>query len=433
MDQCLHLLVVDPREDFILIDWHRGRWLLPVFGSRERVRVGPLAQRLADRRGIGGHVVGQWLGRVSTSPDVVDWVVVVRASVASVHPGSSTWISPRALLAADPVIEYQRWALEKMLAGRRGLRVRGPFGHPEWPDAVHAWVASTAGTVTTRQIVPYRMTAHAIVMMLPTSIGPLYVKGLSSADEAALTIALSSLAPASFPRTHAVERGLHGETWWLMHACAGSTLSSDPTVERARLVARECGRLQRDLPAAVLDRLVPVDAARAAAWSAERLQSLGTDSEVDRCVDLIQTACADVAHARTPVAWTPLDLDPGNVILEDGQVRFIDIDESYRGPAPLAVATFVRRLRRLSSGAVAAGSEQSIYAAAEQGLGMSPLGGRLWRAFEIVSMVLEMESGWRQVLKNIERNELHAPLELIERRIAQRLLRAVAGKQAQLV
>ena len=45
-------------------------------------------------------------------------------------------------------------------------------------------------------------------------------------------------------------------------------------------------------------------------------------------------------------------------------------------------------------------------------------------------MVLEMESGWRQVLRNIERDELHAPLELIERRVAQRLMRAVVGKQA---
>ena len=298
MDQCLHLLVVDPRDDLILIDWHQGRWLLPVFGSRERTRIGPVAQRLAARRGIAGQVVGQWLGRMSESPDVVDWVVVVRTSAASVDPGDSTWVSPRVLAAADPVVEYQRWALEKMHAGRRGLGVPGPFGHPDWIDAVLAWVASKAGTVTSHEIVTYRTTAHAIVMMLPTSIGPLYFKGLATADEAALTIALSNLAPASFARTHAVERGPQGETWWLMRACPGSTLSSDPTVERAILVARECGRLQRRLPAAVLDRLAPVDSARAAAWSVAMLQSLGTSPEIDRCCDLIQTACADVAHAR---------------------------------------------------------------------------------------------------------------------------------------
>ena len=71
-----------------------------------------------------------------------------------------------------------------------------------------------------------------------------------------------------------------------------------------------------------------------------------------------------------------------------------------------------------------------IYTAYELGWRSLPFAPQLWQAFEVVSIVLETQAGWRRILGNLARAELHGPLELIERRVAQRLLRAVSIDRA---
>jgi hypothetical protein len=431
VEQCLHLLIVDRSEDLVLVDWHQGRWLLPVFGSRERQRVAPLSVRHTARRGVAADAVGQWLGRVSASLDATDWLVVVRTrTVSNGGAASAGWRSPRSLRAESAVLEYQHWALDRTLACGERPRVPGPFGHPDWTDPVYAWIEKTAGTLARDDIVTYRISAYAVVMKLPPSSGTMYFKGLAPpAGEAALTLALSRLAPRSFARTHALETGQGGELWWLTNECPGTTLARAPSLDGAVSVAEECGRLQRTLSSSLLDGLTPVVPEMAAAWSLALLQTSGAVRLIDDACARIYAACRDVVSADEPIAWVPLDLDPSNVLLDRGQVRFIDLEESHRGPAPLAIATFARRFSRLTSARpVPSDFSRRIYSAYERGRRRPALAPSLWHAFEIVSMLLEMHAGWRRVLRNIERGELHAPLEFIERRLAHRLMRHVLGE-----
>src|SRR4051812_3215820 len=93
--------------------------------------------------------------------------------------------------------------------------------------------------------------------------------------------------------------------------------------------------------------------ADALASSASRPRAIRTwgGNVVDRrrypsAVDAIDRAVEDVLAAGLPDRWIPLDLDPANVLLDDdGNVAFIDLDDSYIGPAPLAIASFARRIR----------------------------------------------------------------------------------------
>ena len=128
-------------------------------------------------------------------------------------------------------------------------------------------------------------------------------------------------------------------------------------------------------------------------------------------------ACASVRHANVPRTWIPMDLDPANVLMdEDGRVRFIDVDDSFYGPAPLAMATYARRC-----------GDRAAYRAYEDAWP-----GRLaaidWRSFGVVASVIDSRLGWERMMQNIERGEVQAELDLVRTRVRERLTRAICGR-----
>ena len=279
-------------------------------------------------------------------------------------------------------------------------------------------------------VTPYRTTATEVV--LGCSMGPhqLYFKGLASdrASEALFTSRLATVAPESFARTVALERRRDESVWWLTDACPGLSFARCPSIEGARCVAAACAELQRrtmtsgdvcDLPNANLSK--------AAASIAELVDDRFDNAR--SCRTAIEEACDRVVRAGLTQAWIPLDLDPENVLVDaGGAVRFIDLDDSHVGPAPLAIATFARRLERMAVGASASPELADVVRRGYERAWPESVAGCDWRALDIAAAVLEADLGWKRVIKNIERGELAGPLDRVRGRIAQRLTRATAPR-----
>jgi hypothetical protein len=433
MHQLLHVLVVDYEGHAALADTHGTKWLLPMVSCSERTRAVPAIQRWIEQQGLTGALIGQWLGRLTIDAAAIDWLVVFRAndlaSRSSKH--SLSWIPLERLRSSASVFDYQQWAVRAVTA--YGLpQVTGPFGNLAWADRVHAWLEQVVGGLPDDgQSVVYRAGAYEVVTSVRTRSGPMYFKGLAPdrASEAHVTSALAAAMPDSFARTNALAPQDNGSTWWLAQGCAGVPLAQRLTLGSAELVAAACARIQREARSlAGLDaNLPPLDLRGAAAWSIELLRNEDSGSASDTCCAAIAYACDEVDVAVTPCSWVPMDLDPANVLIDcGGAVRFIDLDDSYRGPAALAMATLARRIRRLD--VERSVSIEALYRAYERSWSWSALGDRAWRAFDIMSNVMEARLGWERVVRNTSRGELHGPLTPVAERLALGLGRAVKGR-----
>jgi hypothetical protein len=403
MRQVLHLLVVDRDRRAALAGAPGSRWLLPVLVCAEELRAAPLVARWCDERSLPGDVAGQWLGRVA--PDATDWLVpIVARSKYSAPDPVLQWTSLHALATGNAVLDYQQWAIAQAIHDDALPSVRGPFGNLAWPDAVRTWIGRAAGSAV-RSMTPYRVSACEVVVGAETDGGRVYFKGLTRdrADEVRVTQTLAGLAPRSFARTLVLERRDDGTVWWLTAECPGRQ-SKD-----AEQAARALGQIQQAVITAGLTPpgLRAVDLDGAARWVAE----LSVDSA---CSDLVRRACAEAASADVPHTWIPMDIDPANILVDDkSAVRFIDLDDSFVGPAPLAMAVLAnRRAARAACRAYEASWSPS-------------LGGIDWANFEIAAKVVEMRLGWERLARNIEGGEVSASPDFVAERVRERLGRAI--------
>jgi hypothetical protein len=426
MHQSLHLLIVDADAAAVLASWHGGRWLLPMLQCDERTRAGrSIAAWMADRA-IAGTVVGQWLGRAAPHVDTLDWLLVVRASVRT-RPGldpALSWTPLAAVASSCSLLDYQQWAVSRALEGSHLPRVHGPFGTVDWPDAVTTWTGTVLGE-RCRADPPFRCSPSEVVLPLSTPHRTVFFKGLSlnRTCELAITAALASCDPDGFPSTIAAEARRDGSVWWLMDACPGIPLAHAPTRGRVEQAAVAAARAQQRLADRRSDSHpvpLPVVAINdALVWARDLL---GEQREGSACVQALERACAVVEGPHLPRTWTPLDLDPGNVLIEGRAVRFIDLDDSFLGPAPLAAATLARRLRRLHP---AMNLDEVVRHAYEQAWSPRLMLGSWWTSIEIASKLLEEHLGWKRAVLKTERGEITGVLEMATPRIVRRLGRTV--------
>jgi hypothetical protein len=382
MQQRLHLLIVNPGEETVLAGQFGTRWLLPSMTCGEMVRAGPLVCRWYADRGIAGNVAGQWLGRVDA--DAVDWLMVITAMDARSPGGASLeWISLDALANGRSVLDYQTWALRRSLERTRLPSVAGPFGTLAWPLQVTSWIGETLET-TPGSCTPYRISANEVVLGFDTPQGRVYFKGLCAdrISEAIVTARFAVAAPRSFARTLALEHRGDATIWWVTAECRGR-----PAVEAIH-VATALARLQRRLQRVA--REIP--------------QLTRIDSRGDACANL-------------PESWMPMDLDPSNVLVDGEHVRFIDLDDSFLGPAPLAMAAFARR---------SGGDRTAAYHAYER-CWPRPLEHLDWPALEDAAIACQAQLGWTRLRLNVERGELHADLDILRRRFPNRLTQLQRG------
>jgi hypothetical protein len=288
-------------------------------------------------------------------------------------------------------------------AGR--VRVNGPFGNLDWPGAVRTWIAAQTGPLP-RSLMPYRVSAHEVVLGVD---GRCFFKGLGAerAAEASLTIALAKFAPEAFPTTLALDRHDDGSVWWLTAACPGRPPADAHGA--ARQLARIQQRLARDRHLAL--GLETVDLESICRWTCDLLGSVAAG-------DVVVPAFAVTTAAEVCRSWIPMDLDLTNLVADpDDAVRFIDVDDSFFGPAPLAIALLAQR-----------SSDRTIYRTYEQSW-RPALGGIDWACVEVVASAIDAWLGWKRVERNIERGELDVALDLVTMRIRERLIRKISQQE----
>lgn len=402
MRQTLHLLIVDAAMRTALAAHVGSRWLLPILTCGEHVRADPLAVRWARDRGLECDVVGQWLGRVSKRR--MDWLMVL--SVAGTrdarHP-LLAWTPLDTFRPTSAVDDYQRWAIAASRRRSALPNVAGPFGRFAWTDDVRQWIARHAGTAVSG-LDPLRSSPREVVRRARTGRGDVYFKGIARerACEARLTIQLAALAPDRFAETVALDEQQNGSVWWLTAGCPGG-----PAVLNARIAGLVAAIQRSSEGACSIERELPsLDIDAALAWAA------GAVAGEPRVVDSIENALGSVIRSTVPRAWTPLDLHPTNVLMdEDDAVRFIDLDDSFLAPAPLAMAAVVSRA-----------GDRSLYEAYERS--WTPrLGDLDWRAFERTAAIIELWLGWRRLLRKAGRGEIAGAVGPAALRVRERLRR----------
>jgi hypothetical protein len=416
MQQCLHLLVADRSRRAVLAQTIDGRWLLPAVACSERARATLLAATWLSGRHLIGHAVGQWLGRVTSDGRSIDWLLVIRLAPESQKaPLPLSWVPFERLRDGRAVLGYQQWAISA--AVRDAIGVSGPFGSFAWTDDVESWV-SAAGGIDAKRDVCFRASAHEVVLGLRSGSRYVYFKGLAAdgADEARALAAASLELPASFPETLAIETRQDGSLWWLMAECPGVPMTRACTPRDCIRVAADVGRIQRqvfdrgilgttpalDIPAVVSEGKQLV--ARAGLPAAPR----ALDDALDRVASLV-------------AGWTPLDLDPLNVFLDEAQVRYIDLDVRL-APAPLALSIFGRRvIPRLGADAPPDLLAEMRRAYESEWHATIP-----WDAVDLVGHVVEMVSGWRRMMRNVERGEVTGATDVMASIVASRIERVWA-------
>jgi len=280
----------------------------------------------------------------------------------------------------------------------------------------------------TDDVVPYRTTAYDVVLGLRTARGLAYFKGVSAdrAPEVRMSAQLAEMTADAFPRTIAVSKRPDGSFWWLMEACPGSPLAAGATCASAGRVAAAYADIQQQVMRAIeaggFADLAPLDLAQMAAWAVDLLDR--TDERPQRvvCAEAIKRACERVGATCVPRSWICADLDPTNVLLHGDEVRFIDADDSALGPAPIAMAAFATRIKRLG---ISCGSD--LYRSYERAWKPQLVMRDLWRDFEIVSTLVDCYLAWNKVVVKTERQEIHGCLGLARDAIARRLARVVAA------
>lgn len=403
MRQVHHLFVVDPERRVALAKRVGPGWLLPVLCCGEKVRVAPLVSRWCFEQRLRGDVAGQWLG--SSKDEVTDWLVVVSATADSAAPDGLAWM-PLDTLASEPgAFGYQQRAVRRVCVGHSLPSVDGPFGNLAWPGRARARITAATGSAPDA-VTPYRTSPYEVVLGAECAQRRVYLKGFARgrAAEARLTQALAEIAPDSFAVTLALEEDCRGVVWWLADGCKGVP-AANPHV-----VAAALAHVQQRVIEAGLESLplVTIDLDAAAEWASELLGD-------PACGAVVRDACARAMDL--PHSWIPLDLDPTNVLVDGHRaVRFIDVDDSFFGPAALAMTALAQRY-----GVLDAGDACAVYAQS-----WSPSLARIdWKGARIAAAVFQVWRGWNRLREKVARGEVDAALDQVETRIRARLARTI--------
>lgn len=405
MQQLLHLLIVDAAGQASLCQTIDRRWLLPVVACGERERAPLVAARWLFERRLDGVVAGQWLGRIAMDGRSIDWLIAIAAG-GQRRPSPFCCGRLDSLAAGTAVLQYQQWAV-RAVTKADGIGVAGPFGSIGWIHDARSWVEGTGcnrGSTSTS----FRASPNDVVLGLCDGSARVYFKGVAAdrATEIRAMAAAARAVPGSFPRTLALEVRADS-TRTLLEACPGVPLARLRDAGAAVRVAADIGRLQRlipgGLPASSAAPLNLDDVFEDADGLLERA-GLPRDSATRRAFD-------DVASL--PRGWTPLDLDPANVFADGPAIRYIDLEPRITA-LPIALPIFARRVG-------AAGEHLGALRRAYE----SASGRHVpWQSVDLVAGIVEVVTGWRRVLRNVESGEVSGPLDGVRRAAARRLASA---------
>lgn len=435
MNQFLHLLLLERSTRRALVTNRAGLWILPVICAPETSRAGLVVREWLRQRGARGVVVGQWLGRVSPRQTALDWLVIVTVRGEDLRDTDRTldWVEGESLVLGHSAVDYQQWAVARTLATGDGPAVPGPFGDLTWPDRVTMWVSEALNVdlfAAGAEATWHRSSPYEVVVEWWMPQGRWFFKGLAShrRGEAEATRRIAALLPDWFPRTVALEIRSPDTAWWLMQGCPGILLAERLTPRGALCAARAYATVQQQLIRVLADGVESpfplLDLSMTQAWALQMLSD--QDRVKDRQLTAIVDACGAVIASADEISWVAPDLDPTNVLIDHGQVRFIDLDDAALGPAPLGMATLARRLQTVRSDGPLGQASMTTAVEAYCQAWSPPLElERRWSSFALISQILECQLAWHRVVNASRRGDIHGALELARSVTIQRVLRAV--------
>src|SRR5262249_7502749 len=155
-----------------------------------------------------------------------------------------------------------------------------------------------------------------------------FFKGLTGdrVAEALLTAKLSAELSDSFAPTVALERQNDESTWWLTEEWPGTPVAAFDGPGGGCVVGARA-RKQRALADPVPTLGLPPTDFQAAVQEARTLLVERRDrAEAHACLTSLASVCESMGRADVPHSWIPLDIDPGNVLVDGCHVRWIDLD-----------------------------------------------------------------------------------------------------------
>jgi hypothetical protein len=174
-----------------------------------------------------------------------------------------------------------------------------------------------------------------------------------------------------------------------------------PNVARALAAVQ-----QRLLTSDAMDAVSRLDLAACARWSSQFFDRATATMLVEH-IERVQAA-------PVPECWSPLDLHPTNIVVDQaGVVRFIDVDGSFRAPAPLTAALFANRC-----------GDRSFYRTYEEAW-VPRVKNVDWRPFEISAVAIETWLAWHRFERHVRTGELRGECDFAANRTRARLERAL--------
>jgi hypothetical protein len=357
-----HIVACDRRADHVLAGESCGRWILPSVTVNVGQSLLATVARALARLGIRGNIVHEARMADGWQPDRL------HSYCAVVMEASRRNATLRAIPSLDPTQAV--WTVQSTAVNLVRTRLQSPSAPfddvnehvraMEWMGAQIRIPDPDPGATTAHR----RSRFHAVTSVR-TPRGDVYFKagpGRVNA-EAGLTQVLRRLLPEVFAETlaHDPER-----EWWLYAGVPGFPLSESFTEQDGLLAVRTLARTQirvcgeramaaqlkgRELTGRILFARANETVAQLSRKTPARSKAVDrgpSDAAVlwSSIKEDVARCCDSLDVLQLPPTWVPSDFWSANILRDHSATRLIDVEDSYLGPAPLAVWRFLTDIDR---------------------------------------------------------------------------------------
>jgi hypothetical protein len=360
----------------------------------------PRCQRIAEnltaamRREWGHEVVCLFSPDAdvpSGSPNGFNYQVMESCGPVAKFSSGAEWVGITFLSAAtfaDPA-DYMavRRSLSECTGHSDGVAL-GPFARLGWFRELQGWIEEVIGTLgfhLTRKFSQLNASPSFSLVRFETSGPAVWFKAVGKPNlrEFPITLALARLFPRHLPPILAARPEWNG---WLALEVNGAVLRETQDTQHWKAAAMALAKLQiestdrgdlidsgaRDLRASALLKLVRpfLDAMGQLMEKQTKIPpSVLSRTEVVMLGEQIEEALFLNADLQIPDSLGHLDLNPGNVIVSDGQCVFLDWAEGYVGNPLFSFQYLVEHFRHMAEmDATAESGLTSAYAGEWQSL-----------------------------------------------------------------
>jgi hypothetical protein len=373
---CLAVILRD-RDREVLLEPDGGSFTIPVFDLPRRQRVAPHLLRAVEKLyGLAANCRFSFSLPVGESGQVGESggrCVVLEALRIPTSDSTRAWVATREIrwdsIRPEIAREALSRALEKTMAYNEGL-LTGRFVQPGWFQEIQDWVCrsvSPACMDPRGQWLQLNMGPDFSLISFDADGRDVWFKAVDLAGIREFTI-VRELAALELP--HLAPLLAAREEWraWLMLGCRGCPLDQDATHPQWICVARGLAELQiasishsralieagcLDLRAPVLEEAIePFLNSVASLFARQTTEAPRRLNRADLklLAGQVKASCWQLRQLDVPDTLGHSDLNPGNVLVDDTQVVFLDWMQGHIGNPLLSFEFLLALCRRLLPG-----------------------------------------------------------------------------------